>query len=108
MTTQIILTPSGKLQVEADDASLKAAFNTGSGSGLLYLDCANDNFTESPEFAYWKDFCRLYLTSFTATPELEKCDLSKSAINIPFPKEDLYRLLLTIPPMKGAEYVNEV
>ena len=107
----IYLSSSGRLYVEGEDLekhqSLSAAFLKGSGHGLLFLDMVNDALTEEPAFAFWKDFSRLYLSFFAATPNLEHQNLSKDPIHIDLSDEDLNRFLLTVPPMKGAEYVNK-
>ncbi len=108
---EIYLSPGKRLYVEGNDIEkypgLTASFSKGSGPGLLYLDAVNDAFTEEPAFAFWKDLARLYLSLFAATPNLDKYDFSKDPIHIDIPSEDCNRLLLIIPPMKGAEYVNQ-
>lgn len=107
---EIYLSPSKRLYVEGDDLEkyhdLSVAFSKGSGHGLLFLDIVNDAFTEESAFAFWKDFSRLYLSLFAATPNLEKYVLSKDPIHIEIPDEDLHRFLLSVPPMKGTEYVD--
>ncbi len=107
----IYLSPSRHLLLDGENpeahGNLQKAFQAGSGFGLLYLDSAADKITEEPLFAYWKDFARLYLSLFAATPGLETRDLQKEPLRIDFPPEDLSRFLLMIPPMKGAEYINE-
>ena len=113
MTTAptIYLSPGRRLYVEGEDLQrvhgLSVAFSKSSGHGLLFLDVANDIFTEEPAFAFWKDFSRLYLSLFVATPNLDKQDFSKDTTPIEIPDEDLNRFLLTRPPMKGAEYVDK-
>ncbi|MFA4888220.1 MAG: DEAD/DEAH box helicase [Candidatus Omnitrophota bacterium] len=107
----IYISPSKRLYVEGRDLEkyqgLSAAFSKGPGHGLLFLDVANGVFTEEPAFAFWKDFSRLYLSLFAATPNLERHDLAKEPIHIEIPDEDLNRFLLTVPPMKGAEYADK-
>ncbi len=109
---QIIVSPHGKLYLEVDRnlseyADLCDAFARGNGHGLLFLDIADAHITEEESFAYWKDFMRLYISLFAAIPNLEQHNFFKYPINIELQKDDLKRFLLTIPPMKGAEYVNE-
>lgn len=103
--------PGKRLYVEGAGlekyAELSRAFSKNSGHGLLFLDMVNDAFTEEEGFAFWKDFSRLYLSLFAATADLERHDLSRHPILIEIPDEDLDRLLLTIPPMKGAEYCDK-
>ena len=107
----IYISPSKRLYVEGKDLEkhqgLSAEFSRGPGYGLLFLDVANGVFTEEPAFAFWKDFSRLYLSLFAATPNLERRNLAKDPIHIEIPDEDLNRFLLTVPPMKGAEYVDK-
>lgn len=107
----IFLSPGRRLYVEGEDLekqpNLSAAFSKSSGCGLLFLDVTNDSFTEEPAFAFWKDFSRLYLSLFAATPNLQQQDLSKDPVHIDIPDQDLNRFLLTVPPMKGAEYVDK-
>lgn len=87
--------------------ALHRAFQAGSGYGLLFLDDSTETFTEEPAFAYWKDFVRLYLSLFAATPDIDQRDLKKNPVQLELPPDDLSRFLLTAPPMKGAEYINE-
>lgn len=85
---------------------LKDAFDKGSGHGLLFLDTANGAYSESETFAYWKDFARLYLSLFSATPNLDQIDFKQDPIEIEFPEDDLNRLLAMAPAAKGSEYVD--
>lgn len=108
--TAIALSPKYRLYLESENVDefgdLSQAFAEGSGSGLLHLDKATDAVTEDSAFAYWKDFSRLYLSLFTATPNLEKRDFKNDPIKIELHPDDLSRFLIMAPPMKGAEYVN--
>ncbi|MFH1158866.1 MAG: SNF2-related protein, partial [Pseudomonadota bacterium] len=103
------VSPQGKLNLEdagGELEGLRKAFTRGSGHGLLFLDTAAAELTEDTVFAYWKDFARLYLSLFAAAPDLEDRDLAQSPLSIALQEADCSRLLLTVPPMKGAEYVN--
>ncbi|MCB0411981.1 MAG: DEAD/DEAH box helicase, partial [Bdellovibrionales bacterium] len=106
----VTFSPSGRLFIDGDGlekhGELVNAFHAGSGAGLLYLDLATDAVTEDPTFAYWKDFARLYLSLFAATPNLEKRDLKNDPVKFDLPPDDLKRFLAMLPPMKGAEYVD--
>ncbi len=106
----IVLSPSRRLHIEGEEieqaVALAEAFQRGSGHGLLYLDVAADAFTEQASFAYWKDFARRYLALFAATPNLEQRDLTTEPVSIDIPPDEVHRWVLTVPPMKGAEYVN--
>ncbi len=107
----IVLSPSLRLFIEGKDLNrhetLTKAFQAGSGFGLLFLDGSIDAVTEDPGFSYWKDFTRLYLSLFSATPDLDQRDFREDPVKVDLPREDLERFLLTVPPMKGAEYVND-
>lgn len=107
----ILVSPKQRLYLEGEDLDqfkeLESAFKRGSGHGLLYLDIAAGAFSEEYSFAYWKDFSRLYLSLFSATPNLERHDLAREPIEIELPREDLTRFLLTVPPIKGAEYIDQ-
>ena len=108
----IALSPGGRLFIDGEDlrifGELAKAFQAGSGAGLLHLDLATDAVTEDPAFAYWKDFARLYLSLFAATPNLEKRDLKNDPVKFDLQPDDLNRFLAMVPPMKGAEYVDVV
>ena len=109
-SVSLTLSPNNRLYIEGEDSDyfkgLRAAFAKSSAAGLLYLDSTTEAFTEDPTFAYWKDFARLYLSLFTSTPNLEKHDLKNHPLKFDLLTEDSSRLLATVPPMKGAEYVN--
>ncbi len=115
--TRIVLSPKYRLYIDGENGDeltefteiteLSKSFAEGSGSGLLYLDRSTDVITEDPAFAYWKDFSRLYLSLFTATPNLEKREFKNDPVKIDLHPDDLSRFLTMAPPMKGAEYVNE-
>jgi len=109
---RIIVSPLRNLHIEgghssSDYTDLYNAFARGSGHGLLFLDIATEIIAEEESFSYWRDFTCLYLSLFTAIPELNQRDLRQNPAIIVLPQEDLARLLLTVPAMKGAEYVNE-
>lgn len=110
-TPTIVLSPYSKLFIETegqdDDSKLISTFKTGSGEGLLYLDSLTDHFVSQSDFSYWRDFVRLYLSLFASIQDLDKRDLVNNPVTIALPSVDLSRLKLTIPPMKGAEYINE-
>lgn len=110
--TRIALSPNYRLYIDDENvdgyAELRKAFANGSGAGLLFLDSAKDGITEDPAFAFWKDFSRLYLSLLTATPNLEKRQFKNDPVKIDLHPDDLTRFLAMAPPMKGAEYINEV
>ena len=108
---EIYCSPHKRLYIEGSDLEkyqdLSNAFSKSSGHGLLFLDIAQYAFTEDPVFVFWKDFARFYISLFTATPDLESHDFLKNPISIEIPDEELDRLALTVPPMKGFEYCDK-
>ncbi len=108
---ELIVFPNGGFHLEGaekseDAETLLEAFERGPGFGLLELDSWNSHESESESLFYWKDFVRIYLALFVATPDLENRDLSKHPIQIPFPDDELNRFIITAPPIKGSEYIN--
>ncbi len=107
---QLLVSPHRRLHLDSNDLDqyhdLKNAFDKGSGHGLLFLDTASGAYSENETFAYWKDFVRLYLSLFSATPNLDQLDLKQNPIEIEFPEDDLSRFLAMTPVAKGAEYVD--
>jgi hypothetical protein len=106
----IHLSPNKKLYLDGEELGgfkdLTRAFQNGAGHGLLYLDVATNEFSEEYAFAYWKDFARLYLSQFSVIPDLDHRDLKQNPVRLDPPEEDFNRFLLTVPPMKGAEYAD--
>jgi len=105
----LILSPELKLTLLDDEESacqeLSRAFEKGSGHGLLALDTTA--VPDDDSFLFWKDFTRLYLSFISAIPDLASRDVSLETLDTQLTPEDLTSLLLAIPAMKGAEYVNE-
>ncbi len=120
---QIIVSPYKKLYIDEDVSvilenqkpetgnsdllKLNEAFGRGSGHGLLFLDVAPASLFEDSAFAYWRYFARLYLSLFSHTPDLDNLEAVTSPIKITLPDSDIATMLLTIPPMKGAEYIDD-
>src|SRR5579872_1035335 len=101
------LTPHGHLILidTADGAALdpeaggrlRDAFERGSGHGLLQLGASEVGATLPPAFSYWREFAASYITALCANPQAKAID--------PAPAE-LDRMILTAPPMTGAEYLT--
>ena len=108
-----ILTPHGRLSlVEASDAPvldpdlvrrLRAAFERGSGHGLLQLGAAEIGIALPPIFSYWREFGARYVTALCMQSKAE-APLA-DALLLP-PDSDLDWLALGVPPMTGAEYLT--
>ena len=95
----------GIAESESDGRLKKAAkaFETAQGAGLFFL--ATERF-EGPlpaSFGFWRGFAARYLTALCHTPELAGIELAA----IPPPEDaEFDALLLNVPPIQGAEYIN--
>ena len=107
-----VLTPHGRLILaeETDAPSLpseiaqrlRTAFERGSGHGLLQLGAAESGTALPPVFVYWREFGAAYITSLCTHSDSEA---PRANVPAPLPSE-LDRLLLSSPPMTGAEYLS--
>lgn len=122
MTLDLAFTPSGRLiihQPEEDregvgerqnvtpDGSLTRfvkAFKSGSAEGLFVLATHRLDQGLGPSFGYWRDFAARYLSQLCQIPD--GADAGIGEIPTPGPDE-LASMLLSVPPMLGAEYVSQ-
>ncbi len=120
MTVELAFTPSGHLTAVESTAELPAgspdassdgrmkrlvkAFATSQAEGLFALASERFEAPLAPSLAYWRDLAARYLTDLCHTPE--NADLQLAAIPPPATTE-LSTLLLSVPPMSGAEYLSE-
>ena len=104
------LAPSGHLRlvVDADaqaltpelHARLSAAFERGTGHGLLQLGAAEATTALPPVWGWWRDFAARYVTALCSTAAVDE-------INVAAPDDAaLAALLVGVPPMLGAEYAT--
>ena len=111
------LTPHGRLLVEdQDDAPdiheasstrLNAAFERGSGYGLVWLGVAGVGQALPPVFAWWRDFAARYIGSLCLQAADAEFDDTRALPNVAAPTEtELASLILTAPMMAGAEYLT--
>jgi superfamily II DNA or RNA helicase len=109
-----LLTPHGHLVLieEADapelaseiEQRLRGAFQRGSGHGLLQLAAAESGAALPPVYLYWREFGALYVTSLCTHTD---SDMPKQrALVVPPLPAELDRLVLSAPPMTGAEYLS--
>jgi len=83
---------------------LAKAFASGQAEGLFALATERFDAPLGPSPEYWRDFAGRYLTELCHTPQNADADLGA----IPPPEaSDLAALLLSAPPMQGAEYLTE-
>ncbi len=105
------LLPSGHLHcfpLNVDDATDKAApiskaFTRSVGEGLFTLAAKKDSTDLTPSLQYWRSFACKYLS--------ERCLLAQTDPLQPDPVEpftatETMPLLLSVPPMRGAEYLS--
>jgi superfamily II DNA or RNA helicase len=103
------LSPHGRLVVVAQDDApsiesavgerIRAAFDRGTGYGLLRLGGAEIGEVLPPVFAYWRDFGSRFVTALCTQPDADQAEQ-------PVAPDDLARLAESVPVMPGAEYLN--
>ena len=109
LTPTLSVSPQGRLHFEGaseDLVELAAAFANGSGHGLLLLESIDAALLPDAVFAYWRDFARAQLAQVAAEPGIEDRDFEFDPLVFELDEADVARLLLALPPMKGAEYVG--
>jgi len=119
MTLELALAPSGHLtaievpsEMAADSPPAPAgrsgrvvkAFAAGTGEGLFTLASERLEAPLAPSTAYWREFAARYLTELCHTPE--NAEAQPEAIPPPTSAE-VATMLLSVPPMQGAEYLSE-
>lgn len=84
-----------------DDIKITDAFHSNQNEGLLALVAIRDVNTLPASLVYWRDFAARYFSALCHLPSTD----SKEIEPIPLLSEiDLEQLVLSIPPMPGAEY----
>jgi non-specific serine/threonine protein kinase len=80
------------------------AFSRSPAEGLFALATERFDGAMEPSLAYWRDFAARYLTELCHIPQ----QTDGAIAPIPPPgSSDLAAALLGVPPMQGAEYLNE-
>lgn len=78
-------------------------FGISPSRGLFALAVASSRGSLSGPFSYWRDYARRYLELLCQIPETQRGEIEP----IPVPdRAELSRMLLSVPPMRGAEYVS--
>ena len=106
-TTDSQGSPPGSSQGAETDGQLgrvAKVFGISQGEGLFLLATERFEGPLPPAFSYWREFAVSYLTALCHTPEIAGLELE--AIPPPTPAE-LATLILSVPPMEGAEYLSE-
>ncbi len=106
MSLKISILPSGHLHC-ADDLSankIAAAFKNDVGEGLFPLASSRDSSVFSNSAHFWRDFACSYMSERCHMPKLET---AKAFALEPIPwNSESQSVLLTAPPMHGAEYLT--
>src|SRR5579872_5110915 len=102
------LTPHGHLALIADSEAspltqalterLSHAFQLGTGHGLLLLGIEEAGSSLPPVLSYWREFGASYVTGI--------CTRQEERGAAPAPPAALDHLVLSAPPMLGAEYLT--
>jgi non-specific serine/threonine protein kinase len=123
MSVDLVFTPSGRLlAVERTEGEaglcehsagpapagrinrVVKAFASGQAEGLFLLATERLDTPPAPLLAYWQDFAGRYLTELCHTPP--RLDTGIDAIPPP-QASDLATMVLSVPPMQGAEYLTD-
>ena len=114
MTLDLAITPTGRITVHRSDGdrdqttdgrlgSVIKAFGTSTAAGLFALATQRLDSAWAPSAGYWRDYAARYLSELCHTPEGADTRIEE----IPPPKSgELASILLSVPPMPGAEYVS--
>ena len=94
---------SRETQLDAYAKKVAKAFASNQAEGLFSLATQKPDTPMSPSVAYWRDFAARYLTELCHIPDSAERQLV--AISPP-PMPDLTAILLSVPPMQGAEYLT--
>src|SRR5262245_29443394 len=110
----VTIFPSGALLVDLTGAPtglsaaarlrVSAAFERGIGHGLLDLGATEVDTALGPELAFLRDVGRAFVTRLRAAPDLEE---RRQGVEVDCAADELARLAAAVPPMPGAEYVDE-
>lgn len=112
------LTPSGRILARSTPESagdlapapasrtlerVAEAFTGSQGEGLFLLGSLRLDAPPPPTWAYWRALATHYLQTLCQNPEVSGLDLEP----IPPPPDQLADWTRNVPPMSGAEYLNE-
>ncbi len=96
---------SGLADIESDGRlkKLAKALEAGQGAGLFLLATERFDGALPSSFVFWRDFAARYLTALCHAPETAGAKLEA----VPPPETaELETLVLNVPPIQGAEYLN--
>jgi SNF2 family DNA or RNA helicase len=103
---EIRLTPKGHLRWEATESapmsSLGKIFERDWRAGLFTLAAQKADLGDALTLRYWRAFSERYLTSLCQIPSA-----TKAFIVEPLSFAECASFILTVPPMRGCEYLSE-
>jgi SNF2 helicase protein/SNF2 domain-containing protein len=110
----LLVSPSGHLRPDpfppapspVDESAadrITRAFASGEGPGLLHLGSVEVDTALPPVLAYFRDIGRTFVSRVCQLPDPDR-ELSTAHSALEAASQS--RLLLTLPPMRGAEYVD--
>lgn len=101
-TNQLELTPHGVVVCRATDMKEAALFAQSEAAGLIALSGHKAAADSDLSVAFWRSFTHIFLRELCHVPENQENELE---IHPPETGE-LAGLILTAPPMRGAEYLS--
>jgi non-specific serine/threonine protein kinase len=112
MDYDLALTPAGHLLLHRGDGAgvadawmsrVASAFLSCKAAGLFSLAASKPGVPLAPSLSFWREFACLYLTQLCRAPE--SAALQPQPVEPPS-ESDLATMLLSAPPMQGAEYLK--
>jgi hypothetical protein len=115
LSLRLSLSPAGRLHLQtgpaaADEAldaaaaeRIGAAFAASQGHGLLHLGAAEVDTPLEPSLAFFRELGRLFVTALRGMADVEE---QREQVRVAVPAEALAELVLSAPPMEGAEYLD--
>ncbi len=113
---QAVLLPDGSLQLESAargnkqtksstllQQELFSVYKSDRENWLLFLGFSDAEVSLPDSLDFWRRFSALFVHHLRLTPGLEKL---RHQVEIPLPESELAKLLETVPPMIGGEYIN--
>lgn len=116
MTAELYVTSQGQLRVESSRSDLpeharpiavgkiERAFSASEGAGLLHLATVEGKAALPPSLAFARSFAHRYFTQLCHLNESESPP--DTMLVAPPEEQELERIALDAPPLKGLEYLN--
>ena len=113
-TLSLLVSPAGHLRPDEDPPSAAPiaeaaagriidAFSAGEGAGLFHLGAAEVETSLPAVLGFFRDFARLLVSRVCQLAEPEQ---ALAGGELPLEDGEIARLLLNLPPLRGAEYVD--